>query len=34
VATLEVHGRELRVRLERTPPREVRLDCVEETRLT
>lgn len=34
VATLELDGRELRVRLERTPPREVRLDCVDETRLT
>jgi PhoD-like phosphatase len=34
VATLELHGREARLRLERTPPREVRLDCVDETRLT
>jgi phosphodiesterase/alkaline phosphatase D-like protein len=34
VATLELHGREARLRLERTPPHELRLDCVEETRLT
>jgi hypothetical protein len=34
VATLELHGREARLRLERTPPRELRLDCVDETRLT
>jgi hypothetical protein len=34
VATLELRGREARLWLERTPPRELRLDCVEETRLT
>jgi hypothetical protein len=34
VGTLELHGREARVRLERTPPREVRLEGVEDTRLT
>jgi hypothetical protein len=34
VATLELHGREARLRLDRTPPRELRLDCVEETRLS
>jgi hypothetical protein len=33
VATLELRGREARLRLERTPPRELRLDCAEETRL-
>jgi hypothetical protein len=33
VATLFLDGREARVRLEHTPPRELRLDCVEETRL-
>ncbi|HWE09826.1 MAG TPA: alkaline phosphatase D family protein [Solirubrobacteraceae bacterium] len=34
VATLELHGRQALVRLERTPPREMRLDCVDETLLT
>jgi hypothetical protein len=34
VATLELRGREARLRLERTPPRVLRLDCVDETRLT
>jgi hypothetical protein len=34
VATLELQGREAHLRLERTPPRELRLDCVDETRLT
>ncbi len=33
VATLEWHGREALVRLERTPPGVLRLDCVDETRL-
>jgi hypothetical protein len=34
VATLELDGRAARLRLERTPSRELRLDCVDETRLT
>jgi hypothetical protein len=34
VATLELHGRAARLRLERTPPHELRLDCVLQTRLT
>src|SRR5205085_3409176 len=34
VATLELHGTEARLRLERTPPRELRLECVDEARLT
>jgi hypothetical protein len=34
VATLELHGRAAHLRLERTPRRELRLDCVDETRLT
>jgi hypothetical protein len=34
VATLELRGSEARLRLERTPPRELRLDCVDERRLT
>jgi len=34
VATLQLQGREARLRLERTPRRELRLDCVLETRLT
>lgn len=33
VATLELYGREARLRLERTPPRALRLECVDETRL-
>jgi hypothetical protein len=34
VATLEVHGREAHLRLERTPQRQPRLDCVAYQRLT
>jgi hypothetical protein len=34
VATLELHHREAGLRLERTPPREQRLDCVDDVRLT
>jgi hypothetical protein len=34
VATLELQGRAAHLRLERTPPCEARLECVEETRLT
>jgi hypothetical protein len=34
VATLELRDRQALVRLERTPPREMRLECVDETRLT
>ena len=34
VATLVLNGREALVRLDRTPPHELRLDCVQETRLT
>jgi PhoD-like phosphatase len=34
VATLVINAREARVRLDRTPARELRLDCVDETRLT
>jgi hypothetical protein len=34
VASLELHGTEARLRLERTPPRELRLECVDEARLT
>ncbi len=34
VATLQLRGRQARLRLERTPRRELRLDCVLDTRLT
>jgi hypothetical protein len=34
VATLDLHGSEAMIRLERTPARQTRLECVDETRLT
>jgi hypothetical protein len=34
IATLEMHGRDAWLRLERTPPGELRLDRAEEARLT
>jgi hypothetical protein len=34
VATVELRGREARLRLERTPPRELRLECVLDAPLT
>lgn len=34
IATLELHRRDARLRLERTPPRELRLECADEARLT
>ena len=34
VATLDLHGSEALIRLERTPARQMRLECVDETRLS
>ncbi len=34
VATLDLRGREALIRLERTPLRQMRLECADETRLT